>query len=143
MCKEYCGSDYPINNHLPAGELVYFHDRFDGDRYSLNPWKIVSVELKSGCVYYGLESGNTHTTVTGNSIRSYTDQLPKYCKEKPSTYRLICSTHRKADGKRLAEFQEEYCILLKDGVPPQEIVRNWNDTQDSFWNKVYLVEEKP
>jgi len=142
MCKEYCGSDYPNNNHLPVGELVYFHDRFDGDRYSLNPWKIVSVELKSGCVYYGLESGNTHTTVTGNSIRSYVDQLPKYGKEKPITYRLICSTHRKADGKKLAEFQEEYCNLLEGGVPPQEIVRNWNDSQDSFWNKVYLVEEK-
>ena len=59
------------------------------------------------------------------------------------TYRLICSTHRKADGKKLAEFQEGYCNLLKDGVPPEEIVKNWNDSQDSFWNKVYLVEEKP
>lgn len=159
MCKEYCGSDYEIINQLPVGELVYFHDRFDRDRYILNPWKIVSVELKSGCVYYGLESGNTRTTVTRNSIRSYMDQLPKYDKKtepptmvlggvtyvpterKSSTYRVICSTHQRADGKKLIEFQEEYCRLVEWGVPPQEIVGNWNDSQDSFWNKVYLVEE--
>lgn len=164
MCKEYCGSDHPINKQLPVGELVYFHDYFDRDRYSLNPWKIVSVELKSGCAYYGLESGNTHTTVTGNSIRSYADQLPKYDKKtepptmvlggvtyvpaerKSSTYRLIFSKNNKTDPSKMLEFQEEYCNLeycnlIKNGVPPHEIVRNWNDSQDSFWNKVYLVEE--
>ena len=80
----------------------------------------------------GLESGNTNTSVIENK---------KYSKEKPSTYRLICCAHRKADGKRLAEFQEEYCNLIREGVPPQEIVKNWNDAQDSFWNKVYLINE--
>ena len=58
------------------------------------------------------------------------------------TSRLICSTSNQVDPMKMIEFQEEYCNLLKLGVPPQEIVRNWNDSQDSFWNKVYLVEEK-
>jgi len=59
-----------------------------------------------------------------------------------TTMRLICSTHPRADQKKLIEFQEEFCKLWKEGVPPREIVWNWNNSQDSFWNKVYLVEEK-
>lgn len=58
------------------------------------------------------------------------------------TFRLICSTSNRVDPMKMIEFQEEYCNLFSKGISPQEIVKNWNDSQSSFWNKVYLVEEK-
>lgn len=69
------------------------------------------------------------------------EELREIRGETMKTSRLICSTSNQVDPMKMIEFQEEYCNLLKLGVPPQEIVRNWNDSQDSFWNKVYLVEE--
>jgi hypothetical protein len=40
---------------------------------------------------------------------------------------------------KLIEFQEEFSNLLSQGVPAEDIVKAWNDSQDNFYNKVYLV----
>ena len=55
--------------------------------------------------------------------------------------KIICSTNNKASANALSQFQSEFNYFISNGVPPEQIVKAWNDSQESFYNKVYLVEE--
>jgi hypothetical protein len=54
--------------------------------------------------------------------------------------KIVCSTSNKADSSALIRFQGESAQLMKDGVSAYDIVREWNDCQENFYNKAYLVE---
>jgi hypothetical protein len=55
--------------------------------------------------------------------------------------KIVCSEHKKANPDALIQFQKEFNYFISHGVPAEQIVKTWNDSQDSFYNKVYLIEE--
>ena len=55
--------------------------------------------------------------------------------------KIVCSINKKANADALIQFQSEFNYFISQGVPAEQIVKTWNDSQESFYNKVYLVEE--
>lgn len=55
--------------------------------------------------------------------------------------KIVCSINKKANRDSLIQFQSEFNYFISQGIPAEQIVKTWNDSQESFYNKVYLVEE--
>lgn len=55
--------------------------------------------------------------------------------------RVVCSSNKNASSDALIQFQSDFNYFISQGVSAEQIVKNWNDSQEGFHNKVYLVEE--
>lgn len=55
--------------------------------------------------------------------------------------KIVCSINKKANAEALIQFQSEFNYFVSQGIPAEQVVKTWNDSQESFYNKVYLVEE--
>jgi len=55
--------------------------------------------------------------------------------------KIVCSISKKANAEALIQFQSEFNYFVSQGIPAEQVVKTWNDSQESFYNKVYLVEE--
>ena len=54
------------------------------------------------------------------------------------TIECIISSDNSLSIREITKFYKIFLELLKIGVAPAEIIKNWNDSNKKFENKVYL-----
>ena len=77
------------------------------------------------------------TTVADDCI--YEDYILPYKKKK---YTVVLTESEKANSKDLVSFSLECMKLCAKGVSVYDVVREWNECQTNFYNRVYVIEEE-
>jgi hypothetical protein len=128
MCEEYCGDRGFLWRSVGLdGVASGVKPMFNLDLVCCNCGKLFPE-------FRGVNHRGKYQMCSAECVRQFDiNTTPKY--------KLICSSSDRADPMALIGFQEEFSKLLSQGVPAEDIVKAWNDSQDSFYNKVYLVKE--